>query len=141
MGVIGHAAVSVFASPPVSALLIVGAASPRWIKTCYCEASHTVKPLPPVVIRDRPMLAQSRKPSFLRDMWSLIKPDIVLMCSIIVTAIAAAFLHLQAPIVTGELINVISSGLRSSFALAQLNRPAIKLFALLAAQGKREERA
>ncbi|KAI8144113.1 ABC transporter type 1, transmembrane domain-containing protein [Fennellomyces sp. T-0311] len=79
-----------------------------------------------------------REVSLLRDIWELIKPDLLLMGCIILTAVAAAFIHLQTPIIMGELINVISSGssaLLASAGISQLNRPAMKLFALLSVQG------
>ncbi|KAG2225414.1 hypothetical protein INT45_010050 [Circinella minor] len=82
--------------------------------------------------------SEQREISLIRDIWSLIKPDFLLMCCIVLTAIAAAFIQLQTPIITGELINVISSGssaLLASAGISQLNRPAMKLFGLLSAQG------
>lgn len=59
------------------------------------------------------------------------------MACIVLTAVAAAFFHLQMPIVTGKLINVISAGIQSASTsgLGQLNKPALQLFALLSGQG------
>ncbi|KAI9244986.1 ABC transporter type 1, transmembrane domain-containing protein [Phascolomyces articulosus] len=115
------------------------------LKTCYCEASPfhqepiSLK-MPPTVkqITEQYQQPQQKQVSLIRDIWSLIKPDLLLMCCIVLTAVAAAFIQLQTPVITGELINVISSGssaLLASAGISQLNRPAMKLFGLLSAQG------
>ena len=118
----------------------------KLLKTCYCEAMNQ-EPIAikiPSATRKQVMLAKQRRESeqreisLIRDIWSLVKPELLLMCCIVLTAIAAAFIQLQTPIITGELINVISSGssaLLASAGISQLNRPAMKLFALLSAQG------
>ncbi|KAI9311811.1 P-loop containing nucleoside triphosphate hydrolase protein [Dichotomocladium elegans] len=117
-------------------------------RTAYCEAAVNPPPKPfliPAVkaktLQTQQQQQQQKPASLLRDIWHLIKPDLLLMCCILLTAVAAAFVHLQTPIVTGKLINIISSGIKSAGAstllaegIKELNAPALKLFGLLAAQ-------
>lgn len=78
--------------------------------------------------------------SLWRDIWDLIKPDILLLLCIVLTAIGAALVHLQTPLITGDLINVLTKSVNAttanlSLSMSQLNGPAMKLFALLSLQG------
>ena len=112
------------------------------LKTCHCDAFQQ-QPIVLKVPLAKP-ITEKQEVSLARDIWKLIKPDLLLMGCIILTAIAAAFVHLQTPIITGELINVISSGssaLLASAGISQLNRPAMKLFALLSVQGNKAKLA
>ncbi|KAI8393886.1 P-loop containing nucleoside triphosphate hydrolase protein [Radiomyces spectabilis] len=77
------------------------------------------------------------RPSLLKNIWELVKPDFVLLCFIVLTAVCAAVAHLQTPVITGELITVIQAAAKGveSLSLEDLNGPALKLFTLLSAQG------
>ncbi|KAI9497326.1 P-loop containing nucleoside triphosphate hydrolase protein [Zychaea mexicana] len=118
------------------------------LKTCYCEAApFQQEPISLRVPSAAKQIAEHHRQqqrqqcqdvSLIRDIWNLIRPDLLLMGCIILTAVAAAFIQLQTPLITGELINIISSGssaLLASAGISQLNRPALKLFGLLSAQG------
>lgn len=76
-----------------------------------------------------------------QDIWDLVKPDLLLLAFIILTAVGAAILQLQTPLVTGQLINVLSMSVNAaadglgSLTIRDLNGPALKLFGLLTAQG------
>jgi ATP-binding cassette subfamily B (MDR/TAP) protein 8 len=89
-------------------------------------------------------MAAAKKPvSLWRDIWNLIKPDLLLLACIVLTAIGAAVVHLQTPVITGELIDVLTSGAKAAshglaLSIQELNKPAIKLFSLLSAQGNRQ---
>lgn len=75
------------------------------------------------------------------DIWDLVKQDMVLLGFIILTAIGAAIVQLQTPLVTGQLINVLSISVSAAadglgaLTIRDLNGPALKLFGLLTAQG------
>ncbi|KAI8077225.1 P-loop containing nucleoside triphosphate hydrolase protein [Gilbertella persicaria] len=80
----------------------------------------------------------SKKQSIAQDIWELVKPDLLLLGLIILTAIGAAIIQLQTPLVTGELINILSRSVQAatgSLTIRDLNGPAMKLFGLLSAQG------
>ncbi|KAK9704268.1 hypothetical protein K7432_010300 [Basidiobolus ranarum] len=77
-----------------------------------------------------------------QEIWTLLKKDKLLLAAVVITAMGAAFVSLLTPLITGELINVISKsigGLSSSEGvhqlMAELNLPALKLFGLFTAQG------
>lgn len=90
-------------------------------------------------------MAASKKPvSLWRDIWDLVKPDLLLLACIVLTAIGAAVVHLQTPVITGELIDVLTSSVKAAshgltLSIQELNKPAIKLFSLLSAQGNRRK--
>ncbi|KAI8074062.1 ABC transporter type 1, transmembrane domain-containing protein [Gongronella butleri] len=74
------------------------------------------------------------------EIWHLVKPDLLLLACIVLTAVGAAMLHLQTPMVTGELINVLTASANATsqglaFSIQHLNGPAMKLFGLLTSQG------
>ncbi|KAG0190262.1 ATP-binding cassette, sub-B (MDR TAP), member 8 [Apophysomyces sp. BC1034] len=112
------------------------------IKTVHCEA----QPFSPVqkvvlkhpIVRKAPEAGAGTPQSLLREIWKLVKPDLLLLGYIIITAVAAAIVHLQTPVITGELINILASSIQTgvgSLAIQDLNGPALKLFGLLSAQG------
>ncbi|KAI8081342.1 P-loop containing nucleoside triphosphate hydrolase protein [Halteromyces radiatus] len=83
---------------------------------------------------------QANISSLWRDIWDLIKPDLLLLACIVLTAIGAAIVHLQTPLVTGELINVLTASVQATshgvaLSIKELNVPALKLFSLLSVQG------
>ncbi|ORY06001.1 hypothetical protein K493DRAFT_333348 [Basidiobolus meristosporus CBS 931.73] len=77
-----------------------------------------------------------------QEIWTLLKKDKLLLIAVIVTAMGAAFVSLLTPLITGDLINVISKSLANlgsaegvNHLVAELNIPALKLFGLFTAQG------
>ncbi|OAD69360.1 hypothetical protein PHYBLDRAFT_149758 [Phycomyces blakesleeanus NRRL 1555(-)] len=84
------------------------------------------------------VLAKIEQPreSLSSAIWELVKPDLFLLACIVLTAVAAAVVYLQTPVVTGELINVLQLSFTSgALSIQDLNGPAIRLLALLSAQG------
>ncbi|ORX62636.1 hypothetical protein DM01DRAFT_317429 [Hesseltinella vesiculosa] len=74
-----------------------------------------------------------------KDIWELMKPDLLTLVCIVLTAVGAAVVHLQTPTITGELINVLTASAKATsqglaFSIEHLNGPAMKLFGLLTAQ-------
>ena len=73
--------------------------------------------------------------------WHLIKPDLLLLLAVSITAIATAFVNIRTPRVIGKLVNVLNAALRSgsgvswSQALFDIRQPALSLLALFAGQG------
>ncbi|RUS21819.1 hypothetical protein BC937DRAFT_91379 [Endogone sp. FLAS-F59071] len=69
--------------------------------------------------------------------WHLVKPDIILLLSVILTAVGAAMVNLSTPAVTGQLINIIAKSISTtgSLTLEELNGPALKLLGLFVTQG------
>lgn len=69
--------------------------------------------------------------------WHLVKPDVILLLSVILTAVGAAMVNLSTPAVTGRLINIIAKSISSAgtLTLEELNGPALKLLGLFAIQG------
>ncbi|KAI7899749.1 ABC transporter type 1, transmembrane domain-containing protein [Cokeromyces recurvatus] len=122
--------------------------SPFKINTAYCDAQLIQRTMfmKEAVTKDKvfkqilPANQQERK-SIIHDIWELVKPDIVLLGLIVLTAVGAAIVQLQTPLVTGELINVLSSSVQAAadglgaLTIRDLNAPALKLFGLLTAQG------
>lgn len=107
-----------------------------FFRVCHCEAAPTtLKVQQPV--RFKHQQQEKKRNGLWKDIWDLTKSDIGLMCCILLTAVAAALIQLQTPVITGELINVISSGIiKSGTTFRELNGPALKLFGLLSAQGE-----
>lgn len=111
----------------------------------HCEAVSFSQPVIQVSVTQAKVLHEitpKQQPSVLYDIWQLIKPDLGLLCFIILTAIGAAIVQLQTPLVTGQLINILSSSMQAAadglgaLTIRDLNAPAMKLFGLLVAQGK-----
>jgi ATP-binding cassette subfamily B (MDR/TAP) protein 8 len=116
--------------------------NPFKLRTVHCEAL----PFKPVLIEavtPTKVLEQirPRPTSITHDIWELVKPDLLLLACIILTAIGAAIIQLQTPLVTGQLINVLSASVNAAadglgaLTIRDLNGPALKLFALLTVQG------
>ncbi|KAI7864759.1 ABC transporter type 1, transmembrane domain-containing protein, partial [Spinellus fusiger] len=83
-----------------------------------------------------PLSKPKPKVSLLKAIWALIQPDLFLFSCIVLTAVAAAIVYLQTPVVTGQLINVLQSSFTTgNLTIQALNAPALRLLALLAAQG------
>jgi ATP-binding cassette subfamily B (MDR/TAP) protein 8 len=117
--------------------------NPFKLRTVYCEAM-TFKPTLVEAVTPTKVLQQILPPaptSIAHDIWELVKPDLLLLACIILTAIGAAIIQLQTPLVTGQLINVLSASVNAAadglgaLTIRDLNAPALKLFALLTAQG------
>ncbi|KAJ1988471.1 hypothetical protein H4R33_002417 [Dimargaris cristalligena] len=74
-------------------------------------------------------------------LWRLLKPEAWLLLAVVATAMASATINLRAPVVIGELINIISRSLRATAGITQasiiqsLHQSALKLLTLFAAQG------
>ncbi|KAI8982962.1 ABC transporter type 1, transmembrane domain-containing protein [Pilobolus umbonatus] len=112
------------------------------LNTVYCDIAPVapVKYLKEAVTGRKilnEILQKEQHRTILQDIWELVKPDLLLLSFILLTAIGAAILQLQTPLVTGQLINILSSGTKSlaSLTVSDLNGPALKLFSLLAGQG------
>lgn len=115
------------------------------MKTVYCD----FQPQPTFIIQEavtqktvlNKILPQEEAKTIAQDIWDLVKPDLVLLGFIILTAVGAAIVQLQTPLVTGQLINVLSSSVSAAadglgaLTIRDLNGPALKLFGLLTAQG------
>lgn len=106
----------------------------------YCEAQPPTFVKQPLVqtktVHETLLQKKQNTRSVLYDVWELIKPDLGLLCLIILTAIGAAIVQLQTPMVTGQLINILSSVKElGSLTIRDLNKPAMKLFGLLVSQG------
>jgi hypothetical protein len=85
------------------------------------------------------MIASSQKsPSLWVEIWRLIKPDLLLLILVALTAVGAAVVNLQTPSVTGELINVIAQSIKGAgeLSMEELKKPAMKLLGLFLSQGK-----
>lgn len=111
----------------------------RILRVSHCEAGYPSFPVKARQLQlQKGFATDAHQSSVLRDIWNIVRDDLLLLTCIVLTAVAAAFLHLQTPIVTGNLINVISAGIHSasSSGLGLLNKPALQLFALLTGQGK-----
>lgn len=84
-------------------------------------------------------VTEKKKPSssLWVEIWRLVKPDLLLLILVAITAVGAAIVNLQTPAVTGELINVIAKSIKSTSALSmdELQKPAVKLLALFLSQG------
>ncbi|KAI9253020.1 ABC transporter type 1, transmembrane domain-containing protein [Sporodiniella umbellata] len=111
----------------------------------YCEAPPIQPTIQPTVTGSKVLDEITPKiktpPSVLHDIWQLVKPDLGLLCLIVLTAVGAAIVQLQTPLVTGQLINILSSSMQAaadglgSLTIRDLNAPALKLFGLLVTQG------
>ncbi|CAO3638670.1 unnamed protein product [Cunninghamella echinulata] len=135
--------------------VIIGLGLKNMWKPLYCERFYQPSPNNNIVssaltIKESTLMTsmktekekQKKKKTYSlwRDIWDLIKPDILLLLCIVLTAIGAALVHLQTPLITGELINVLTKSVNAttanlSLSMNQLNGPAMKLFALLSLQG------
>lgn len=120
-------------------------------KTVYCELQYpsSHEKFNTVIIKEAvtketvldKILPQEKPQSIARDIWDLVKPDLLLLGLIILTAVGAAIVQLQTPLVTGQLINVLSSSVSAAadglgaLTIRDLNGPALKLFGLLTGQG------
>lgn len=116
------------------------------LKTVYCDFQQ---PPQQVFIGEavtkttvlNKILPKEEQKTIAQDIWDLVKPDLLLLGLIILTAVGAAIVQLQTPLVTGQLINVLSSSVNAAadglgaLTIRDLNGPAIKLFGLLTAQG------
>ncbi|CAO3689522.1 unnamed protein product [Umbelopsis ramanniana] len=71
------------------------------------------------------------------EIWRLVKPDLLLLILVTLTAVGAAVVNLQTPTVTGELINVIAQSIKGAGELTmdELKKPAMKLLGLFLSQG------
>jgi hypothetical protein len=78
-----------------------------------------------------------KSPSLWVEIWRLVKPDLLLLILVALTAVGAAVVNLQTPTVTGELINVIAQSIKGAGELTmdELKKPAMKLLALFLSQG------
>ncbi|KAG1052937.1 hypothetical protein G6F43_004953 [Rhizopus delemar] len=126
--------------------LAVGLRFAHKLPVAYCEAPLP-QPAIKVSITQAKVLHEISLPqkksaqSILADIWQLVKPDLGLLCLIILTAVGAAVIQLQTPLVTGQLINILSQSVQAAadglgaLTIRDLNAPAIKLFGLLIAQG------
>ncbi|CAG8563563.1 3212_t:CDS:10 [Paraglomus brasilianum] len=86
-------------------------------------------------IRKHQNAADNRR-SVIYDIWQLVKPDLLLLITVVITAIAAAVTNLATPKITGELINIIAESIsKGSLVLDDLKEPAMKLLALFGIQG------
>ncbi|CAG8541782.1 1272_t:CDS:10 [Paraglomus occultum] len=80
--------------------------------------------------------AADNKRSVTYDIWQLVKPDLLLLITVVITAVAAAVTNLMTPKITGELINIIAKSINEgSLVLNDLKEPAMKLLALFGMQG------
>jgi hypothetical protein len=81
---------------------------------------------------------KKKSPSLWVEIWKLVKPDLLLLILVAITAIGAAIVNLQTPAVTGKLINVIAKSIQNadSLTLDELKKPAVKLLGLFLSQGK-----
>ncbi|KAI8342780.1 P-loop containing nucleoside triphosphate hydrolase protein [Chlamydoabsidia padenii] len=113
-------------------------------RTVHCELAFAPDrhhlPLGLTKTKDTILVKRPVKISLWHDIWTLIKPDLLLLACIVLTAIGAAVVYLQTPIITGELINVLTASVQAashglSLSISELNGPALKLFSLLSAQG------
>lgn len=116
------------------------------MKTVYCEFQTPQQNLKvqeavtKTTVLNKILPAEEPK-TIAKDIWDLVKPDIFLLGFIILTAIGAAIVQLQTPLVTGQLINVLSMSVNAAadglgaLTIRDLNGPALKLFGLLTAQG------
>ncbi|KAG2214447.1 hypothetical protein INT47_001003 [Mucor saturninus] len=116
------------------------------MKTVYCEFQT---PQQSFIVQEavtqktvlNKILPVEKPTTIASDIWDLVKPDMCLLGFIILTAIGAAIVQLQTPLVTGQLINVLSMSVNAAadglgaLAIRDLNGPALKLFGLLTAQG------
>lgn len=117
------------------------------LQTVYCDAGPLLQSQKPIIIQEAVTKDKvldkilPKKNSIAQDIWELVKPDLPLLVLIILTAVGAAIVQLQTPLITGQLINVLSSSVQAaadglgSLTIRDLNAPAIKLFSLLTAQG------
>lgn len=129
--------------------LAVGLRFAQQSKVVYCDATFAYKQQPILIteavtktkVLDHILPAPAEKVSIAQDIWDLVKPDLVLLGLIVLTAVGAAIVQLQTPLVTGQLINVLSSSVQAAadglgaLTIRDLNAPALKLFGLLTAQG------
>lgn len=116
------------------------------LKTVYCDFQQTPQTfivheaVTKKTVLDKILPVEEPK-SIAGDIWDLVKPDMVLLGFIILTAVGAAIVQLQTPLVTGQLINVLSMSVSAAadglgaLTIRDLNGPALKLFGLLTAQG------
>ncbi|KAG2174651.1 hypothetical protein INT44_006915 [Umbelopsis vinacea] len=84
------------------------------------------------------LTASSKKASSLWvEIWKLVKPDLLLLILVAITAVGAAVVNLQTPTVTGELINVIAQSIKGAgeLSMEELKKPAMKLLGLFLSQG------
>ncbi|RCH95323.1 ATP-binding cassette, sub-B (MDR TAP), member 8, partial [Rhizopus stolonifer] len=130
--------------PFVSLVASLRVANLHKLPIAHCEAVSFSQPVIQVSVTQAKVLHEitpKQQPSVLYDIWQLIKPDLGLLCFIILTAIGAAIVQLQTPLVTGQLINILSSSMQAAadglgaLTIRDLNAPAMKLFGLLVAQG------
>ncbi|OBZ80593.1 ATP-binding cassette sub-family B member 8, mitochondrial, partial [Choanephora cucurbitarum] len=128
---------------PITTFLVgVKFAGPLKLNTVYNEALEQQRPL---IIKEtripKPLITAPKHQSIIRDIWELVKPDLLLLGLIILTAIGAAIIQLQTPLVTGQLINILSRSVQAasdglnSLTISDLNAPALRLFGMLSAQG------
>jgi ATP-binding cassette subfamily B (MDR/TAP) protein 8 len=105
-------------------------------KVVHCDAMVAPPPalVQEAITKTKLVSALQKQPSMLSEIWELIKDDLLLLGCIILTAVGAAIIQLQTPLVTGQLINILSSSAKS-LSINSLNAPAMKLFGLLTAQG------
>ncbi|CAO3655748.1 unnamed protein product [Mucor fragilis] len=130
--------------------LAVGLRLTQSSKVVYCDAAFAYKQQQPILITeavtktkvlDHILPLPAEKVSIAQDIWDLVKPDLILLGLIVLTAVGAAIVQLQTPLVTGQLINVLSSSVQAAadglgaLTIRDLNAPALKLFGLLTAQG------
>lgn len=128
--------------------LAIGLRFAHKLPVAYCEAPLP-QPAIKISITQAKVLHEISLPqkksaqSILADIWQLVKPDLGLLCLIILTAVGAAVIQLQTPLVTGQLINILSQSVQAAadglgaLTIRDLNAPAIKLFGLLIAQGEK----
>jgi ATP-binding cassette subfamily B (MDR/TAP) protein 8 len=65
-----------------------------------------------------------------------VKPEILLMIAVMITAIAAALVNLATPKFVGELVDVVAQTINGrTLCMADLKRPAARLMGLFVAQG------
>ncbi|CEP15025.1 hypothetical protein [Parasitella parasitica] len=131
--------------------LVAGLRLAQQGKVVYCDATFSYKQPHQPIIRIKEAVTKTKvldeilplpaKASIAQDIWELVKPDLVLLGLIILTAVGAAIIQLQTPLVTGQLINILSSSVQAAadglgaLTIRDLNAPAAKLFGLLTAQG------
>ncbi|CEG64419.1 hypothetical protein RMATCC62417_01396 [Rhizopus microsporus] len=142
LSILSRTAASVKSRGPSLVSLAIGLrfAHTNKISIAYCEAQPPTFVKQPLVqtktVHETLLQKKQNTRSVLYDVWELIKPDLGLLCLIILTAIGAAIVQLQTPMVTGQLINILSSVKElGSLTIRDLNKPAMKLFGLLVSQG------
>lgn len=149
--------ISISSSKPISISLLSLAAGLKGahslglfqLKTVYCDAEPLLYQHKSIFVKEaitkdkvfNAVVVRTKNNSIARDIWELVKPDLPLLFLIILTAVGAAIVQLQTPLVTGQLINILSSSVQAAadglgaLTIRDLNAPALKLFSLLTAQG------